>query len=151
MPVFRYQWQRRGKQFEAAFGWKPTEAIDAEDVAKEMGIGSTLEAMVQKVVGGPVCQRGSNFGDLSIPTKEAQRHRTIRVTVIYEFVVLGRNLRERRPDQGSAQVSRSTHGRKRDRDREGEDDQRRHWKSSRGNDRESGRSKAREDDRRARR
>ena len=139
--AFRYRWKRHGGQFQEVFGWQPTEVIDAETVAGELGIEKTLEAMTSAVVGGAYCRRASNFGDNGFPSLEAQSHRAMRVTLIYEFVVKGRKLRENR---SLPSVSREHRG-KRKVDRETEDpSQRRHRKKHRGDGRDSGRDTGRD-------
>ena len=84
--VLRYRWYRGGKFFETAFGFAPTNTIDAEATARTKGIGASLDDYVDKIVGGKHCRRGSNFGDLAIPSAVAQRHQAIRARLIYDFV-----------------------------------------------------------------
>ena len=93
-PVFTYRWVRLGKEFAKIFKWEPTRNIMAETVANELGMKSTLDAYVDYTVGGTSCRRGTNFVDAAIPSQVALRHRAIRATVVYEFVVKAKKLRQ---------------------------------------------------------
>ena len=142
--AFRFRWKRRGAQFAEVFGWQPTDHIDAETVAAESGIEKTLDAMTAAVVGGAYCRRASNFGDNGFPSLEAQSHCAMRVTLIYEFVVKGRKLRENRSLPSASREYRA----KRKIDRELEDpNERHHRKKHREDDRRSGRDSGRDSSR----
>ena len=124
--AFRYRWNRRAKEFGEIFKWSPSEFVDAEDVAKENGIGHSLDDMAERIVGGPHCRRGSNFGDFAVPSVVALHHRAIRVTLIYEFVVTVGKYRELRDQNRSHSAdSRGGGGKRRKIDREIENFQQR--------------------------
>ena len=93
--VLRYRWYRGGKFFESAFGFVPTNTVDAEATARAKGIGPSLDEFAEKVVGGKHCRRASNFGDLAIPSAVAQRHQAIRARLIFDFVRKMEGLEER--------------------------------------------------------
>ena len=147
-PTFTFRWDWLKKQCTELFDWTPSEVIQAEVVANESSIPTTLDAMVEKVVGGTWCRRASNFGGTVIPSAVALSHRAIRVTLIYEFVVKMRGLRQeghledrrenRREDRREARHEghREPHGdaRRRKRDDEGGDGDRHSRKYSRVSD-----------------
>ena len=135
--AIRYRWQRRGPSFERVFGWKPTRFLDAEEVAREKEVGFSLDDMAQKIVGAGFCRRGSNFGDLAIPSAAALHHRAMRVALIYEYVVELKDFRRRGSrDGGFPAGARSDRPHKRRRDFEDESpDEYRRSKSSRSDSR----------------
>ena len=113
-PVFVYDWNNKAKErCRDELGWEPTDVTDAVDVAREVGIEPSLDNITEKVVGGKFCRRASNFTDVSLPSGAARQHRAIRATLIYEFVVQMKQLRQNR--QSHAHGSR--HGREQPRDR----------------------------------
>ena len=119
--AIRYRWQRRGPSFEQVFGWKPTVFLDAEEVAKEKGLGFSLNDMAQKIVESDFCRRGSHFGDLAMPSAAALHHRAIRVSLIYEYVVELKEFRSRKSRKsGFPAGARSDRDHKRKRDFEKE-------------------------------
>ena len=119
--------------FRAVFGWQPTEFVDAEEVAKEKGLGYGLDDMARRVSGVAFCRRSSQFSDLTIPSAAALRHRAIRVALIYEDVVALKELRRRR-DRGLSVGARADGKRKRRDDFEEEDPGSRNAKMSRGHE-----------------
>ena len=147
--VFRHQWSSREAKFKEIFDWAPSEFIDVEDVARELKIPVTLDGLTGYLVGGSYCRRAANFGDTTIPSHEARRHRAIRVTLFYEFVVKARRLREKRDEERlRAGVSHVGGAKKRKVDREEMDlEQRRNRKetSRRDRDRDQDRDDRRRD------
>ena len=142
-PVFVYRWSHVQNEVLKQFGWTPEEVIEVQDVAREIGIPPTIDAIAEKTVGGKFCRRGSNFTDVSLPSEVARRHSGIRTTLFYEFVVRFRHLRENRQ-----QPQRSDGDRPRETERLGRDQEtfspgerrRRHDDRSRGRDRDRDRS-----------
>ena len=98
--------------FRLLLDWEPAEAARAEQVAAEIGGRYSFDFMTETVVGGFYCPRASNFSDDMIPSSVALHHNAIRVTLLYEFVVKARKLRENEEEPKKR--------RKRDRETEGE-------------------------------
>ena len=137
--LFVHRWHLHKDRCRTELGWEPEpmDITDTVDVAKEIGIEPSLDKMAEKVVGGKFCRRGSNFTDVSLPSEVARQHRGIRATLIYEFVVQTRRLRESR-DRGETGASGSRvlarrHDREQPRDQEmlSPDERNRHFSSHR--------------------
>ena len=136
-PVFVYRWYHYQRDVLRQFGWAPADVIEVQDVAREIGIPPTIDAIVEKTVGGKFCRRGANFADVSLPSEEARRHCNIRASLYYEFVARFRRLREGR-GRREQQPDRGVDRRRSSRDREAlAPDERRHRHGgSRGHDRD---------------
>ena len=93
-PVIVYRWGKFKKEIKELYDWEPAEMYDVEKVAGEIGKKTSLDAMAEYVVGGNFCRRAANFGDAMVPSPMALKHRAIRVTLVYEFVVKAKKLRE---------------------------------------------------------
>ena len=120
--TFVYRWGRFGPTLRQLLDWEPVEKIEAEKVAEEAGETFSLDLMTERVVGGTYCKRASDFSDAAIPSSTALRHNAIRVTLVYEFVVKMRRLRERAREKKTAEFKSR---KRRDRENEGEDGRRR--------------------------
>ena len=99
------------------FGWKPEKVVDAEEVATAMGISVSLDSLTERTVGGRYCRRASNFHDTAIPSVAALYHRAVKISLIYEFVVKHRGLRDVRSERSRWTGADDTRDR-RDGDRE---------------------------------
>ena len=93
--LFVYRWFTVKEECRKKFGWTP-EVVEVADVAKENGISPSLDAFAEKTVGGKFCRRASNFGEVGLPSEVARHHHAIRATMMYEFAVKFRRLREKR-------------------------------------------------------
>ena len=131
-PFFLFRWSNMRKDFLRQFGWEPEKenVVEVMDVAKEIGIAPSLDAITEKTVGGSFCRRAANFAVVGLPSEVAQRHCAIKATLFYEFVVKFRRLRERRRQQQQPPPSaNSGHGHRHRRERDQElfpDERRRH-------------------------
>ena len=145
-----WRWDVMKKHFRSVFGLQPEYLLDAEVVAKENGVGSTLDAICQDVTGGKFCRRASCFHDSSAPSIVAQEHRSMKAILIYRFVdkyedfsgrrrtARGRERSEdiRCPGAAESPRSRSRHPDVRENDRRLRDSlqsqsRKREWKSDR--------------------
>ena len=117
--LFVLYWDQHKERCRVELGWEPTEVTDAADVAREVGIEPTLDNLAEKVVGGKFCRRASNFTDVSLPSEVALQHRGIRATLIYEFVVQTKRLRQHREGSGRSRAHGSRHERGQPRDKSG--------------------------------
>jgi len=108
--VFIYRWFSVKKEVSAQFGWVPEDIIEVQDVAKEIGIPTTVDAITEKTVGGAFCRRASSFADASLPSEVARQHSAIRATLFYEFVARFRRLREERRQRQPQQQPQSRDG-----------------------------------------
>ena len=98
-PMFVLRWEGDKKNFLKSFlGYVPPKIVEAHTVAREQGKSTSFDDMIKEITGGPLCKRASFFGDSEEPTDEALRHRSMRGCGIYDTVVIGRNLREKRDD-----------------------------------------------------
>ena len=73
--------------------WEPSQVVEVEKVAREIGITPSLNGLTEYVVGGRFCHRATLFGDSTVPSTVALTHHAIRTTLFYEAVVKMRNLR----------------------------------------------------------
>ena len=92
--VFVYQWHARKDACLGTLDWVPEQVVDVQQLAREIGIGDTLDAITEKTVGGNFCRRASQFPHTVMPSAPALHHRAIRVTLFYEFAVQEKKLRE---------------------------------------------------------
>ena len=67
--------------------WDPEVVIDAKVVAESKGIESNFEGLSQDVTGGSFCSRASDCPSLTTPSRQALRHRGIRASLFYSFVL----------------------------------------------------------------
>ena len=104
-PIFIFRWNSVRKDFLRQFGWVPEDEniVEVMEVAKEIGISPSLDAITEKTVGGVFCRRAANFAVVGLPSEVAQRHCAIKATLLYEFVTKFRRLREQRRQQRQQQ------------------------------------------------
>ena len=132
-PIFVHRWDRFGPIVRRLLDWEPLDVAEVEKVAAEAGETFSPDLMVERVVGGVgdaggvFCKRASDFSDATVPSSTALRHNAMRVTLVYEFIVKMRRLRER-PSEKRSEIKRK----RRDREDEGEERHRR--KYARGNE-----------------
>ena len=81
-----WRWNQMKKHFRPVFGFQPEIVTDAEEVAKQNRLGTSLDAICEDVTGGKFCRRASAFHDSSVPSIVAQEHRSMKAALIYEFV-----------------------------------------------------------------
>ena len=104
------------------FGWSPSVVVDVRDVAEQAGVPSQYPAILESVIGEPLCRNASRFTATVTPSAAALDHVDIQASVIYEFCARHLNFRgaelqdsleERRArdrrhrSQGNASSSRS--------------------------------------------
>ena len=119
-----FQWARRTKTCLGVFGWTPEQTIDVLDVAKEIGIDPSIDAMTERTVGGKYCRRASKIPATIIPSAPTLSHRAIRVRLFYEFAVREKDLKKTGVERKNTRYNK-----------EGEDyDHRLKVKYARGND-----------------
>ena len=92
-PVIVYRFDLARVYLCKLLGWVPSNAIDAMDVAKDIGVRARLNDMSFSFTGGPLCTRGANFAAVKMPSQTALRHLDVLASFLYEFCVHHRGLR----------------------------------------------------------
>ena len=87
VKVYVYKKETATLYLRKHLGWTPGNPIDAKDVAQDIGIGSSLEDLTQKLVGGRYCFRAMNFCGASTPSQTALRHLDIMGSLVFKFCV----------------------------------------------------------------
>jgi hypothetical protein len=94
--------------FEASWSWKP-KVIDLTKLCEERGWKSNFDVLTEKTVGGRFCRRGTVFGSDVLPSSQVLRHRSISVSLVFEFGLRfwrSPDRRECREDRKKSQWSR---------------------------------------------
>ena len=84
MTIFVHGAEKLLPFFETLWNWKP-KVIDLTEICAERGWKSNFDLLTEKVVGGTFCRRGTVFGGDVLPSSQVLRHRSITVSLIFEF------------------------------------------------------------------
>ena len=85
IKVYVYKKEMAIQYLRMHLGWTPRNLIDAKEVAQHIGIGSRIEDLTEKLVGGRFCCRAMNFCGASTPSQTALRHLDILGSLIFTF------------------------------------------------------------------